>query len=153
MAARITRTLSRSGKDFRQYFQNPSEHLLEDNEQGETKADLMIPKTTQSQTLLGLNLVPLLAWLLLGTLFVALHLAVEPLLAAFLVTILFALFTGLCLFCFLYVFLLVKNRSFWHNAVIDDDPIIARSIRAFFVLIGIFYVIASAWKIYNYVST
>ena len=113
----------------------------------------MIPKTTRAQTLLGLNRVALLAWLLLGTLFVALHLAVEPLLATLLVTILFALFTGLCLFCFLYAFLLVKNRSFWHNAVIDGDPIIARAILAFLVLIAFFYVIVLVSQIHNYVLT
>ena len=110
----------------------------------------MNPKTNRLHALLSLNRVPSFAWVLLCTCFVTLHLVVEPLFATFLVTMFFGLFTALCLFVFLHVFLLFKNRSFWHNAVLDRDPIVIRSTGMLLILIAIFYILVLALQAQNY---
>ena len=58
------------------------------------------------------------------SIFTVLHCLVEPLLAALLGTALFGGVAGIILFASLYTWLILKNRSFWHNAVTDADPVV-----------------------------
>ena len=74
-------------------------------------------------------------------LLLALHIANDRLLAAMLLTAILGLFLSGLLYGALYMHLLIKNRSIFHDAITDSDPVIASSCRGLVIVMVPAYVV------------